>query len=86
MWRVIVDIMLLMVVYGVTLSQKPTLDNISTFLSMAKQRESVMFLMRSAMKYAQKFALLSPANLAVLSILQNYHGLLPVPKMEYDYV
>lgn len=59
MWRVVVDIVLLMVVYGVTLSQKPPSDNISTFLTPAKKRRKQMFLMRCVVKYAQMSALLS---------------------------
>jgi hypothetical protein len=84
MWHVIVDLMLFMIAYGVTLSWIMFLDDITTFSSLQKKRTTdavndTCDRVHSKIRFAIK-----PANQAVLSILQKDHNLSPLIKMEYD--
>jgi hypothetical protein len=84
MWQVVVNILLLVVAYGITLSWTMFLDDITTFSSMQKKEKSdavngTCNKISSKIRFAIK-----PANRAVLSILQRDQNLSPSIKMEYD--
>jgi hypothetical protein len=84
MWQVVVDILLLMIACGVTLSCFVFPEDITTPSSLQKKRyvdtlNGTCDEIRSKIRFDIK-----PANWAVLSILQRDQNLSPFIKIKYD--